>query len=234
MAAGYVLSEDDVRILRDTVRIVKLLDGRGDVNANDSRFTDRGQEDHQAPETYVVVPESEDGIEGLQTGAGLDGEDIPGEGACKIYRVSQDILDEPILQELQKKITVYNLGGAVSQAPALATRDKFGKWILAQGGGAGSDFFWFTIQNLDCESLCATVRVDIASCNATVDVGDEVRVYDPVGVFFNAYTDVLVGERGWASKAVFEPDPCDLDDGYPPGEGCYWMVMDMICQSGGC
>ena len=128
----HFLSDNDVRILQGVIDAVK----GGRINTpsrppHERSFSDR--EDHQAPETYIALPQSEDGIPGLvaTTGTGSDDYDIAGVGLCDIYRIIINDDDKPEIHpvdSLEKE--VYNIErNPVSQQWTAVTRTKFGKWI---------------------------------------------------------------------------------------------------------
>jgi len=226
MAEGYVLSAEDVAILREVVAIVKS-DPTRLKNRSNSTYGAREVEDHQAPETYIAVPQDENGIPALtESGDG----DIPGIGVCDIYRVGTDAFNEPILQEIGRSVKVHNVTlSELEKKPMGVTRDKFGKWLaMSGGGGGGGGTIQFTILSADCEAGCVEAEVTALGVGeSSVEVGDTISVLDGLGCFFNVREDLLIGLNGIAHR--FEGDnPCsDYDI-----ETSHWRVAALCCSIG--
>lgn len=117
-----------------------------------------------------------------------------------------------------------------------------GDWAVVRlgnpPGGVGHEVIDFEVISLasylsEGSTPCVAVNAEVlgVSCNAqTVQVGDEVRVYDPAGCWFRVPIDVLEGARGQAvlmQRGEYEAVPdCEEYDEY--GE-CWWLVQHLCC-----
>jgi hypothetical protein len=133
---------------RDKVDILLKDFARRQAQRNRDRVPD---EDSQAPDVYIVrAPVS--GVPALDdppgTGSGTDDTYRPGTAVCDVYRIQTNNTSgtgtdgvSDYLVETNLDIRVYNVSGTAvpSLGFAVATRDKFGKWLLTSGPGNGSD-----------------------------------------------------------------------------------------------
>lgn len=127
MPDAYILTESDVRVLKDVVGRV-----RGLVTRTHSGDVPRGVAG--TPDVYVIRTPA-GGIPSLAEEAGTGSgqhNDEPGEADCPFYQ----LVDDAGTWRLERagaddsEITVSNLSGSVVPANswALAVKDKFGKW----------------------------------------------------------------------------------------------------------
>lgn len=134
MADGYLLSENDRRVLKEVVRDYETR--RGNVSSRSEQGTPSA-----APEVYVArvpsdgIPALDEGFTGTGTGTGT-ADDSPGYAVCAVYRVVLDGTGTPTLirvGDLNK--VIYNLSTRTVSGGGwiLTTRDKFGYWFA---GGA--------------------------------------------------------------------------------------------------
>lgn len=229
-AKAKTLSDNDLRILQGMIDREK----RQIINSPPMHVTERWDsgEDHQAPETYVAYPKTSAGIP-ARSG------DEPGEAECDIYAIYGR---PPTLTAVGRSQTVYNLQtSTLGQSHIPVSRDKYGKWLALVGGsGSGHPSIDFEVYawvpddalTVGCESVYAVVtRV---SCGASVQVGDEVVIYDRDLCWFNIPADILIGTRGWAMwmESDISPYPGDPDFCLnAPTEGeCFWIVRGICCR----
>lgn len=128
--AGYILSEDDVRILREFLYVYNRQQryvnafGRGPDNKIDN-------EEMHTSELYIARSPSL-GIPALQSMGSTGIGDIPGSALCTVFKTSQSAdLTEDVTGYQH---TVYNL--ATTAIPGnswvIIVRDKYGKWYALQ------------------------------------------------------------------------------------------------------
>lgn len=147
-------SNDDIVALQEIVRAVRS--GRLNLGTrhDSERAWDAG-EDHQAPETYIAIPQTGTGIPALEeVGTSGPGEgDIPGSEVCDIYRVVGNELRPVGLSK-----TVYNVSSSIISGSWIpVVRDKFGKWFAVVGGGSIELSHGVILEQ--CNPSCSTYRV---------------------------------------------------------------------------
>ncbi len=129
------LTDEEVRILKEIVSRVK---NRG-VNLFRGEFNKADGEEQPAPDTYVVrlptagIPAAQN----VETGTGTTdptGIVQPGSALCQIFQTQVDELGIGRIVGVGTYIEVFNF--SPSAAPdnlfALACKDKFGVWCLAE------------------------------------------------------------------------------------------------------
>lgn len=129
-----VLTEQDFSILRQVIHEFRSKRINTPLHSQE-------QYDHQAPETYVAValhdiPAVIDSVSSTGTGSGTVAEgDVAGKGNCRLFRImgSDDTLDR-----LPVTVQAFNISGTfiASGQLIILSRDKFGKWLILNGGGA--------------------------------------------------------------------------------------------------
>jgi hypothetical protein len=110
-------------------------------------------------------------------------------------------------------------------------------------GGSGAPRIRFTILStaftigfgaLGCDHVI--VRVDHISCGGMgVQVGDEVKVYDPEYCHFNLPIELLIGLSGtatWMKSENYQPDLGYITDCVSELQttGCMWMIDTLCCS----
>lgn len=129
MADAYVLSDRDVRVLREMMR--EFAQRRQNQQSTSEQGTPSA-----APEVYVArvpadgIPALDEGFTGTGTGTGTM-DDSPGYAVCAVYRAVLDEVGTPTLirvADLNK--IVYNLSSSTIRGSSwcLVARDKFGYW----------------------------------------------------------------------------------------------------------
>lgn len=105
------------------------------------------------------------------------------------------------------------------------------------GGGIGVDVVDFVITEwlpdisltVGCEGVFANVTR--ASCGSTVQVGDEILVWDPDFCWLNLPTALLIGLGGratWMARPSTMGDvPCEAA---PPIGECMWVIDKLCCR----
>lgn len=118
-------SDEDTRLLREAIRLLKLRE----QNIRREKF--QTEQEFMAPETYVArVPSG--GIPALTqvstgSGTGSGDDDTPGSASCTIYRILSDGSLE-LISNLTK--TVYNLSSsAFAEEWVPVVRLKGGRWV---------------------------------------------------------------------------------------------------------
>lgn len=186
---AYVLSESDVRVLRDLLRRDErqILSPRNRPSALEL-------EEELFPEVYVILTPS-DGIDAYSGG------DVPS-AVCQVWRLirsgSNDLLER--VDGLTRE--VYNLSGmaVAGSARGLAARDKFGQWyvigapcvfrappVTGTGTGTGTSL---------PASLYATV---VPSCASGCWTGDGVDAPEVLGPSFPTYQTASFPPSGCSS-----------------------------------
>lgn len=117
------------------------------------------------------------------------------------------------------------------------------KQRLAITGGSGAPRIRFTILSTAFSEVLGQVgcdfvnaRVNYISCDANgVEVGDEVRIFDPEYCHFGLPIDLLVGLCGTATMMdaaefvrtrLYMPDCLYVLD----GQDCLWMIDTLCCS----
>lgn len=161
-----LFNDEDTRILQGLIDREKA--GRiNNIRSDSERSFDAG-EDHQAPETYIGIPQTGTGIPALEeVGTSGPGEgDIPGSEMCDIYRVVGTELKSIGLEQ-----RVYNISStALTQSWIPVTRDKFGNWVALGGGGSIELSHGIILE--PCQLLCSTYRVKRIHRYLTPDCDD--------------------------------------------------------------
>ena len=128
-------TEAELAALREIARRVL----GGSINAFDQDQSQKDTyEDHQAPEVYIAKTPT-DGILALtngDTGTGTGSYDEPGSATCDIYCIDEtDVV--PDLRDILKDELVYNISETAIEGSiyVLASRDKFGHWVVVSSGG---------------------------------------------------------------------------------------------------
>jgi hypothetical protein len=155
MANGYLLSEDDLVVLR---RLVEA--NRKGLSSTQSRSPERSKSTSSITETHIVKPTTAGGIPS-RSGT------TPGRANCNVYSISSSGVLEQIPDSI---IEVYNLSdNSIAQKYLLATRNNFGHWVPvlpggAAGGGASNSQIYVAK-----ETFGPLVRVPASSTIPTTD-----------------------------------------------------------------
>lgn len=165
--AGYILSEDDVRILREFLYVYNRQQryvnafGRGPDNKID-------HEEMHTSELYIARSSS-GGIPALQSFGSTGIGDIPGSALCTVFKTSQSAdLTEDVTGYQH---TVYNISTSAIPGDTwlIIVRDKYGKWYALQSISSGQ-FETLTgpgwtagLSNEDCLLLTVSSAVGICS-----------------------------------------------------------------------
>jgi hypothetical protein len=120
----------------------------------------------------------------------------------------------------------------------MAQRDEIVRPPLALPGG-GSELIRFKViatgspyqqDSQTCTTVLAEV-MDVMCEGASVDVGDEIIVWDPWGCWFDIPIDTLANALGFATKLqkndTYDISECANDD---PNQSCFWNCLNLCCQ----
>lgn len=130
MEDGYILSDDDLELLRNFKRFYNRV-----IESRPSFLTEPVETD---ADVYIASVDTEE-----EEPAELPGiEDItPGTSKCKIYKL--DPTDDPVeLVPIENPNgdswlhDVYNVGAPISSKYFLVVKTKFGAWVASSAGGA--------------------------------------------------------------------------------------------------
>lgn len=230
-----VLSLDDEKVLRQMITAWRHSRENPPLQSNE-------EGSHQAPETYIALPQETTGIPALEqpgtgsgTGTSSFNGDHPGSAYCDIYRISGS---DGILQPIATRQLVYNISeGSIEQTWIIVTRDKFGKWlaVVAGGGGVGGKI-WFKVISISIYYWelpgCEYIRAEVTqkSCDANVNIGDIVYIFDPFFCWFNLPIAIMMRITGTATFAEngFWDGVTPLVCGVTPGK-CFWSVDSVCC-----
>lgn len=218
-------SDADLMALKELVRLKSQITG----NLRGRSRRDNENEDHQAPEVYIVLtPEG-----GIPIRSNL----VPGSADCTIQHLAGSVDSETIEESPDVTITVFNISttSVAGGTYILVKRDKFGHWIADVGGSSGgSSTIRFQILDCsDCAENCVTAEIKGLPCNnSDYELDEVIDVHDAAGCFFNVSPVFLLGSIGFATSIQDDPvtgNPCD--GSY--GGGCHWEVIS-LCGTATC
>lgn len=230
------LSEQDKGIIQ------RVLDSANKDRVNppnrsttDSSFSEG--EDHQAPETYIVLPPT-GGIPALQEGTGPNGSDVPGTAECDVYQETGHFGTNPGLEKVKGfTLTVHNLRTKIIERDfLLASRTKYGIWVVPVGPGSCNKIR-FRIISVDDTGPTTFATVDVLSrscgCETVPEetgsgTAETVDAYDAAGCFLDEDADDLVDRIGYADYMIDE----NLEGTGTAQDDCRWEVTMLCCPTG--
>ncbi len=194
-------------------------------------------EDHQAPETYIVLP-PDGGIPALSEGTGPDGTDVPGTADCDVYTELGHLTTTPRLVKMPGfTLNVHNLTTKVIESSfLLVSRTKYGIWVAHVAAGACNKIR-FKIISVDSTGPITFATADILSrscgCETVPEetgtgTAETVDVYDATECFFDEPDEDLVDRIGYADYMIDET----LEGTGTTQDDCRWEVTMLCCPVG--
>ncbi|MFA5376322.1 MAG: hypothetical protein WC455_11310 [Dehalococcoidia bacterium] len=198
---AFYLTENDVevlsRVLRDYRSTAKQPMRRQEID------------EHQAPEVYVAHPQV--GVLPGITKADGDLYYRPGKAKCNIYRIVEDVVNEPELRPLcggdnQDECFkhVYNVSNQCLEQFFPVLRDKFGHWLALSG-----------LQIFTCELTENLLPGDSAS--AILLIGPAKNENGEIITVFDIPTSITTGKmiaNGVTCRIIKDPDVSLAADEY--------------------
>ena len=213
---AFYLTENDVevlsRVLRDYRSTAKPPMRRQEID------------EHQAPEVYVAYPQDDNEIPGVLPGITKADGDLyyrPGKAKCNIYRIVEDVVNEPELRPLcggdnQDECFkyVYNVSNQRLEQFFPILRDKFGHWLALSG-----------LQSFTCELTEDLLPGDSAS--AILLIGPAKNENGGIITVFDIPTSITTGKmiaNGVTCRIFKDPD-VDL------AEDEYVFLLPFMCET---
>jgi len=149
MAGRYLLSEDDIRVLKQVVNAWRDTIGNTQLRG---QISDQSM---QTPDVYVARTPS-GGISAVTEETGTAIEDHPGSADCDLYRIVETGGDVNLIPLQTTTRTVYNLGNSSIDGDEwiLVQKDPFGYWFTSGviSGGSSESGLGITVTDDDTES----------------------------------------------------------------------------------